>query len=105
MKFFLIGLVSLLIAIFGLKQILGYSPIGYLFNAYYNSLHNTEVIHNTYEVKSSFFSWRISEKDNAQVVFHGILTTKGFLKATFNDKSLSKSIDEVILPKIQSSQK
>ncbi len=90
-----ISLVGLLIIIFGLKQMLGYSPIGYLYNAYYNSIHDSEVINNTYKIQPPFFNWRINEKNNTQVIFYGMLTENGFLKATFSNNSLSKSIDEI----------
>ena len=90
-----IGLVSLLIIIFGLKQILGYSPIGYLYNAYYNSFHDSEIIDSTYKIELPFFNWRINEKDNTQTIVYGMLTKDGFLKATFSNGSFSKSIDEI----------
>lgn len=94
-KLFLISLIAILFFIFISKQLLGYSPIGYLFNSYSNFFYSSEVITNTYKMKLPFFHWRINKQDNHDIILYGMKTKKGFLQASFENKFLSKSIDDV----------
>lgn len=94
-KKLLIAIVSIFAIIFILKQIFGFSPIGYIYNAYYNSFNNYKIIESTYSVKLPFFNWRINKKDSSKTVVYGMKTNNDFLKATFDNTFLFKSINEI----------
>ena len=73
------------------KYMYGFSPVGYIYNFYYN------IYRSEYKIKPNFpkFFWRIVKSDNKKIVYESFLVDDKVISATLDDGYKNKPMSEI----------